>query len=71
MEKNSNGESRFYSSATICKMLDVSRSWLWEQTKAGNFPQPIKLGRLARYPVEAVERFIAQQQAQASQEKRI
>nr|WP_244149466.1 helix-turn-helix domain-containing protein [Rodentibacter rarus] len=42
-------------------MLQVSRSWLWEQSKAGKFPKPVKFGRLARYPVEAVERYLAQQ----------
>ena len=52
---------RYYSTATLCKMLDVSRAWIWEQTKAGNFPQPIKLGRLARYSVEEVENYIQAQ----------
>ncbi|MBN6070332.1 hypothetical protein HYE53_04340 [Aggregatibacter actinomycetemcomitans] len=45
-------------------MLDVSRSWTWEQVNAGNFPKPVRFGRLARYPVDAVEQYIqAQQQA--------
>lgn len=28
MEKNTYAEVRYYSTATICKMLDVSRAWL-------------------------------------------
>lgn len=58
---------RYYSTATICKMLDVSRSWIWEQVRAGNFPQPVKFGRLARYPVEAVDQYIKTQTATATQ----
>ncbi|OOF57318.1 helix-turn-helix transcriptional regulator [Rodentibacter myodis] len=61
MEKNTDSQQRYYSTATLCKMLDVSRSWIWEQVNAGKFPKPVKFGRLARYPVEAVERYLAQQ----------
>nr|DAR28794.1 MAG TPA: putative transcriptional regulator [Caudoviricetes sp.] len=43
-------------------MLDVSRAWLWDQVNAGHFPKPIKLGRLARYKAEDVERFLANQE---------
>jgi len=55
MEKNTYAEVRYYSTATICKMLDVSRAWLWDQVNAGHFPKPIKFGRLARYKAEDVE----------------
>ncbi|RDF02109.1 DNA-binding protein [Aggregatibacter aphrophilus] len=64
MDKNTESKQRYYSTATVCEMLDVSRSWVWEQVKAGKFPKPIKFGRLARYPVEAVEQYIQAQQAQ-------
>ncbi|MBN6075915.1 helix-turn-helix domain-containing protein [Aggregatibacter actinomycetemcomitans] len=64
MGKNTETTPRYYSTSTVCKMLDVSRSWIWEQVNAGNFPKPVKFGRLARYPVDAVEQYIqAQQQA--------
>ena len=59
MEKLEHAKVRYYSTATICKMLDVSRAWLWDQVNAGHFPKPIKLGRLARYKAEDVERFLA------------
>ena len=62
MEKNTYAEVRYYSTATICKMLDVSRAWLWDQVNAGHFPKPIKFGRLARYKAEDVERFLAAQE---------
>lgn len=62
MEKNTYAEVRYYSTATICKMLDVSRAWLWDQVNAGHFPKPIKFGRLARYKAEDVERFLADQE---------
>ena len=62
MEKNTYAEVRYYSTATICKMLDVSRAWLWDQVNAGHFPKPIKFGRLARYKAEDVERFLANQE---------
>ena len=64
MDKNTESKQRYYSTATVCEMLDVSRSWVWEQVNAGKFPKPVKFGRLARYPVDAVEQYIqAQQQA--------
>ena len=62
MEKLEHAKVRYYSTATICKMLDVSRAWLWDQVNAGHFPKPIKLGRLARYKAEDVERFLANQE---------
>ena len=62
MEKLEHAKVRYYSTATICKMLDVSRAWLWDQVNAGHFPKPIKLGRLARYNAEDVERFLANQE---------
>lgn len=62
MEKLEHAKVRYYSTATICKMLDVSRAWLWDQVNAGLFPKPIKLGRLARYKAEDVERFLANQE---------
>ena len=51
MDKNTETKPRYYSTATVCEMLDVSRSWVWEQVNAGKFPKPVKFGRLARYPV--------------------
>lgn len=62
MEKLEHAKVRYYSTATICKMLDVSRAWLWDQVNAGHFPKPIKFGRLARYKAEDVERFLADQE---------
>ena len=62
MDKNTETKPRYYSTATVCEMLDVSRSWVWEQVNAGKFPKPIKFGRLARYPVDAVEQYIQTQQ---------
>ena len=64
MDKNTETKPRYYSTATVCEMLDVSRSWVWEQVNAGKFPKPIKFGRLARYPVDAVEQYIQAQQKQ-------
>jgi hypothetical protein len=62
MDKNTETKPRYYSTATVCEMLDVSRSWVWEQVNAGKFPKPIKFGILARYPVDAVEQYIQTQQ---------
>lgn len=64
MDKNTETKPRYYSTATVCEMLDVSRSWVWEQVNAGKFPKPVKFGRLARYPVDAVEQYIQAQQKQ-------
>lgn len=64
MDKNTETKPRYYSTATVCEILDVSRSWVWEQVNAGKFPKPVKFGRLARYPVDAVEQYIQAQQKQ-------
>lgn len=62
MKKNTGITALYYSTRTVCKMLDVSRSWIWEQVKAGNFTKPVKFGRLSRYPVEAIEKYIKEQE---------
>lgn len=50
----------FYSTSSICRMLNVSRQWLWEQVNAGLFPKPIKFGRLNRYRAEEIDAYIAE-----------
>ena len=50
----------FYSTSSICRMLNVSRQWLWEQVNAGLFPKPVKFGRLIRYRAEEIHAYIAE-----------
>ncbi|OOS01188.1 hypothetical protein B0186_04480 [Canicola haemoglobinophilus] len=52
----------FYSTKTICKMLDVSRAYIYEAVQAGNFPKPIKVGRLNRYKAADIHAYINQLQ---------
>lgn len=59
MEQHST-EPIFYSTATVCKMLDVSRSYLYEAVQAGHFPKPIKIGRLNRYKAAEIHAYIEQ-----------
>lgn len=61
--------ARFYATDTVCKMLDVSRSWVWEQVEAGRFPKPIKFGRLNRYSVEEIEKYIKEREEESRQEE--
>lgn len=48
----------YYSTETVCKMLDVSRSYLHEATKTGRFPKPVKMGRLNRYKAEDIQAYL-------------
>ncbi|MFU2060107.1 helix-turn-helix transcriptional regulator [Avibacterium volantium] len=52
---------QFYSTETICRMLDVSRQFLYEAVKNGEFPKPIKIGRLNRYKADEVLAYIETQ----------
>lgn len=49
--------------AQFCTRYQVSRTtwWRWSQTKG--FPRAVRFGRSVRWPVEAVEAFLTQQEA--------
>jgi excisionase family DNA binding protein len=39
--------------------LGISRSTLYRMIGAGDFPQPIKLGRLSRWPLDELENYVS------------
>ncbi|MDY4280934.1 MAG: helix-turn-helix domain-containing protein [[Pasteurella] mairii] len=58
--QNSEIKPLFYSSNDVCTMLNVSRQFIYEAAVAGNFPKPVKVGRLNRYRVEEIDAYIQQ-----------
>lgn len=41
------------------RMLSMGRSTFWEHVKAGNLPQPVKIGGITRWRVEDLRRHFA------------
>ena len=37
------GEDRFLTVAAVAQIVPWSQPWIWQQSKLGNFPKPIKL----------------------------
>ncbi|HDR0635501.1 TPA: helix-turn-helix domain-containing protein [Pasteurella multocida] len=58
MEQHTTEPTALYSTDTVCKMLDVSRQFIYEAVAKGDFPKPIKIGRLNRYKAEEIHAYI-------------
>ncbi|MGY4677317.1 helix-turn-helix transcriptional regulator [Pasteurella sp. P03HT] len=58
MEQHTTEPTFFYSTDTVCKMLDVSRQFIYEAVAKGDFPKPIKIGRLNRYKAAEIHAYI-------------
>jgi predicted DNA-binding transcriptional regulator AlpA len=44
----------------VAELLGVSESWVWERTKGGHFPQPVRLGsRCTRWRVRDIRLYVA------------
>lgn len=51
----------YVGSATLCQMLDISESTLWEWVRKGLLPRPVKIGVSSRWKWADVEKKIAPQ----------
>lgn len=49
----------YVGSATLCQMLDISESTLWEWVRKGLLPRPLKIGASSRWRWADVEGRIA------------
>ena len=49
----------FVSPAQVMTALGISRTTLYRMIGAGDFPQPIKLGRLSRWPLDELESYVS------------
>lgn len=47
----------------FCTRYQVSRTTWWRWSQTDGFPKPVRFGRSVRWPVEAVESFLTQQEA--------
>lgn len=52
----------YFTIKDICETLKVDRSTIYRQVKAGKFPPPIKIGKLARWEQSTLEQFLKNQQ---------
>lgn len=39
--------------------VGMQKSWLYDEVKAGRFPQPIKIGRATLYPASEVDDWVS------------
>ena len=51
-------------SREVCRRLAVGRVTLWRLVKAGRFPEPLHIGRAARWRESTVETFIGRLEAE-------
>ncbi|AZV00160.1 hypothetical protein pben1_p03 [Paracoccus phage vB_PbeS_Pben1] len=49
----------YVGSRTLCEMLDISESTLWEWVRKGHLPRPVKIGVSSRWKWAEVEKRIA------------
>ncbi len=49
--------------AHFCSRYQISRTTWWRWSKSPDFPARIQLGRVVRWPVEAVDAFLISQGA--------
>lgn len=49
-------------SEQLCNRYQISRTTLWRWSKTAGFPAAVRFGRSVRWPTEAVEAFLTQQQ---------
>lgn len=52
----------YVSATTLCQMLDISNSTLWEWVRKGLLPRPVKIGVSSRWKWSDVENRIAPQE---------
>lgn len=50
-------------SEQLCNRYQISRTTLWRWSKTAGFPAAVRFGRSVRWPTEAVEAFLTQQEA--------
>ena len=46
-------------SSAVCEALSISRATLYKAIHAGQFPAPVKIGSASRWPLSAINAFIA------------
>ena len=52
----------FGTTTQLCNRLQISRTTLWRWLQMTGFPRPVRFGRSVRWPVEAIEAFLNQQE---------
>lgn len=53
------GDLQLLTTREVTALLKLDRSTLWDWTRKGRFPKPIKLGRATRYRRSDIEAWLA------------
>ncbi|MBA0238692.1 AlpA family phage regulatory protein [Stenotrophomonas sp. BSUC-16] len=62
-DQNTNAATpvRFLPIAEVCQIVGLGESTVWERTRAGTFPKPVKLSeRTTRWVSTEVDRWVAE-----------
>lgn len=51
-------QQTYFTVKEICEQLKVDRTTIYRQVKAGKFPAPIKIGKLARWEKSTLDQFL-------------
>ncbi|NDV02891.1 helix-turn-helix transcriptional regulator [Pseudoroseicyclus tamaricis] len=54
------GIDRLLNVSEVAARLSCSKATVWRQTAEGNLPEPIRLGRLTRWPESELSEFLAE-----------
>jgi len=65
---NHGGNRRWVSVADVAEMLSITRREIYYMIEAGDLPG-VKIGRAVRIPCEALERWIADKEAEAQESR--
>lgn len=60
MDKNTITLSTYATQAEVSQLLKTDPTTIARWSKAGKFPQPIKIGRTIRYKTAEIQSFLAQ-----------
>lgn len=53
------GDEQLLDAACVARILNVPRSWVWREARAGRLPH-VRLGRYLRFSRPSIEAFIAE-----------
>ena len=50
---------------TVCRLVGMRRTWIYDGIKAGRFPAPVKIGAASRWRLGDVRRWLADMATEA------
>ena len=53
----------FYTVGRLAERLDVDRTTIWRWLRRGEFPKPVRVGRIARWDPDAIDNWLRERSA--------